>query len=202
MTHSYLLEEDPLVFDNDFFNIHLREAEAMDPQQRILLEVVYEGIESAGYSMFDLQGSSTAVYVGQMSDDYRDLLLRDVDSHPQYLGTGTSRAIMANRVSYFFDWRGPSVTIDTACSSSLVALHQAIQTLRSGESDMAVAAGVNLILGPEMYIFESSVSLVYLVLVLHVLFFGRTNDDPFDVAPYAFANGSLPDVELQRRRLW
>jgi acyl transferase domain-containing protein len=174
VTHSYLLEEDPLVFDNDFFNIHLREAEAMDPQQRILLETVYEGIETAGYSMSDLKGSSTAVFLGQMSDDYRDLLLRDVDSHPQYLGTGTSRAIMANRVSYFFDWRGPSVTIDTACSSSLVALHQAIQTLRSGESDMAVAAGVNLILGPEMYIFESSVSF----LSFSVLFisYWRAND--------------------------
>ncbi|XDG06152.1 hypothetical protein ABKA04_005767 [Annulohypoxylon sp. FPYF3050] len=132
----------------------------MDPQQKILLEVVYEGIESAGYSIYDLKGSTTGVYVGQMSDDYRDILMRDVESHPQYVGTGTSRSILANRVSYFFDWRGPSMTIDTACSSSLVALHLAVQSLRNGESQMAVAAGVNLILGPEPYMFLSSLRML------------------------------------------
>lgn len=130
----------------------------MDPQQRILLETVYEGIESAGYSLPALKGSSTSVFVGQMLDDYRDLLYKDVEAHPQYIATGaSSRAITANRVSYLFDWRGPSMTIDTACSSSLVALHQAVQSLRSGESDMAVVAGVNLILSPDAFIFESSV---------------------------------------------
>ncbi|RYP41495.1 hypothetical protein DL767_001000 [Monosporascus sp. MG133] len=134
--HAYLLEEDHRVFDYNFFNINPKEAEAMDPQQRILLETVYEGVESAGLSMHDLRGSSTAVFVGQMSDDYNEMLLRDVDSIPQYTGTGTSRAIMANRVSYFFDWKGPSMNIDTACSSSLVALHQAVQTLRQGESQL------------------------------------------------------------------
>ena len=130
----------------------------MDPQQRILLETVYEGIESAGYSMAELRGSSTGVFVGQMTDDYYDLINRDVHCAPQYTATGTSRSIVANRVSYFFDWRGPSVNMDTACSSSLVALHQAVQALRSGESQLAVAAGVNLILGPEKYIYESQVS--------------------------------------------
>ncbi|PWY83904.1 polyketide synthase [Aspergillus sclerotioniger CBS 115572] len=157
---SYLLEEDPCLFDHRFFNIHPKEAESMDPQQRLLLETVYEGIEAAGYSMQRLKASSTAVFVGQMTADYHDVLLRDVDSTPQYLATGTSRSIMANRVSYFFDWRGPSVTIDTACSSSLVALHQAVQSLRSGESSLAVAAGVNLILGPELYIFESKLHML------------------------------------------
>lgn len=160
VTHSYLLDEDYRVFDHEFFGIHPKEVESMDPQQRILLETVYEGIESAGYSKEKLRGSSTAVFVGQMSDDYHDMLLRDIDNLPQYTGTGISRAIMANRISYFFDWRGPSLNIDTACSSSLVALHQAVQTLRRGESDLAVVAGVNLILGPESYITESKLHML------------------------------------------
>lgn len=130
----------------------------MDPQQRILLEVVYESIESAGYSLEELQGSSTGVFIGQMTDDYRDVLYRDPDNIPQYASTGSSRAILANRVSYFFDWKGPSISIDTACSSSLVALHQAVQSLRNGEIQIAIVGGVNLILGPETYIAESNVS--------------------------------------------
>lgn len=129
----------------------------MDPQQRILLEVVYEGLDSAGYSIQQLKGSSTAVYVGQLNGDFYDVVVRDVDSAPEYTATGTARSIMSNRISYFFDWKGPSMTIDTACSSSLVALHHAVQSLRSGESTMAIAAGVNLILGPEQFIFESKV---------------------------------------------
>ncbi|KUI64258.1 Nonribosomal peptide synthetase 14 [Cytospora mali] len=132
----------------------------MDPQQRILLEVVYEGIEAAGYSLQQLHGSSTGVFVGQMTDDYRDILYRDPDNIPQYTATGISRAILANRISYFFDWRGPSENIDTACSSSLVALHHAVQSLRSGESQLAIAAGANLILGPEMYIAESKLQML------------------------------------------
>ncbi|KAI1392616.1 hybrid PKS-NRPS PsoA [Hypoxylon trugodes] len=160
VTRAYLLGEDPRLFDNGFFNINPKEAEAMDPQQRILLETVYEGLESAGCSMNELRGSSTSVFVGQMTDDYYELLLRDLDTAPQYAATGTSRAIMANRISYFFDWKGPSIAIDTACSSSLVALHQAVQTLRSGESQMAVVAGVNLILGPDKFIFESKLHML------------------------------------------
>ncbi|KAK7750074.1 putative Hybrid PKS-NRPS biosynthetic cluster [Diatrype stigma] len=158
--HSYLLKEDPRLFDHEFFNIHPKEAESMDPQQRILLETVYEAIEDAGYSVSELRGSSTAVFVGQMTDDYYDLVNRDVKSAPQYTATGCSRAIVANRVSYFFDWRGPSVNIDTACSSSLVALHMAVQALRNNECQTAVVAGVNLILGPEKYIYESQLSML------------------------------------------
>lgn len=130
----------------------------MDPQQRILLESVYESIECAGYSMSQLKGSSTGVFVGQMTDDYRELMLRDMDCHPQHAATGTARSILANRISYAFDWKGPSMNIDTACSSSLVALHLAVQSLRSGESEMAVVAGVNLVFGPETFSFLSSVS--------------------------------------------
>lgn len=158
MTKAYLLDEDPCVFDNDFFGISVKEAESMDPQQRIILEVIYECLESAGYSISQLRGSSTGVFVGQMSDDYREIILRDVDCHPQYTATGSARSILANRVSYSFDWKGPSINIDTACSSSLAALHLAVQSLRSGESDMAVVAGVNLVFNPEMFSFLSSVS--------------------------------------------
>ncbi|EAQ87449.1 hypothetical protein CHGG_04068 [Chaetomium globosum CBS 148.51] len=158
--HAYLLEEDPRGFDRDFFSINPKEAEAMDPQQRMLLETVYEGIESAGYSMQQLRGSSTAVFVGCMFYDYQYTAIRGVDSLPQYHATGTGSSILSNRVSYFYDWHGPSVTIDTACSSSLVAMHQAVSALRNGEARMAVAAGSNLILGPEPFISESKLNML------------------------------------------
>ncbi|PVH91989.1 ketoacyl-synt-domain-containing protein [Periconia macrospinosa] len=157
---AYLLEEDVLAFDHDFFGISAKEVESMDPQQRIALETVYESVESAGYSISQLRGSSTSVYVGQMNDDYRDVLLRDLDYHPQHTGTGISRCILANRVSYVFDWRGPSFNLDTACSSSLVALHQAVQSLRSGESELSVVVGVNLVFGPDMFSFLSSLHMI------------------------------------------
>lgn len=121
----------------------------MDPQQRLLLETVYEAVEAAGMTIEGLRGSDTAVYAGLMCGDYDSLLLRDPDRLPTYTAVGTSRAVLSNRVSYFFDWHGPSITMDTACSSSLVAVHQAVQTLRAGESRVAVACGSNLILGPE-----------------------------------------------------
>ena len=157
---SYLLSEDHRLFDATFFNISPREADALDPQQRLLLETVYEGIESAGYSIDQMQGSDTAVFVGVMTGDYYDIQMRDLDSIPQYLATGVARSILSNRISYFFDWKGPSMTIDTACSSSLVALHQAVQSLRSGESAAAIVAGANLILGPEAYIYESKLHML------------------------------------------
>ncbi len=157
--HSYLLDENHRAFDASFFNISPREAEAMDPQQRFLLEVVYEATEAAGYPIVNLAGSDTSVFVGCMTGDYHDLQIRDVDSLPQHLATGTARSILSNRISYFFDWTGPSMTIDTACSSSLVAIHQAMSSLQHG-SQMAVVAGANLILGPEAYIFESKLRML------------------------------------------
>lgn len=159
-TKSYFLNEDPTTFDAPFFNINPREAEALDPQQRLLLETVYEALEAAGLSIEEMQGTSTAVYVGLMCADYFDVLMRDIEDIPQYLATGTARSIMSNRISYFFDWKGPSMTIDTACSSSLVAVHNAISTLRSGQSRTAIAAGANLIFGPEMYIGESNLHML------------------------------------------
>ncbi|KAI1376083.1 putative polyketide synthase [Hypoxylon crocopeplum] len=160
VTESYLLREDIRHFDAGFFNIKPIEAHSIDPQQRLLLEVVYESLEAGGLSIESLAGSETGVYVGLMCADYHLHLQRDVDALPIYTGTGTARSIISNRISYFFDWHGPSMTIDTACSSSLVAIHQAVQLLRSGESNLAVAAGSNLILGPENYIGESKLQML------------------------------------------
>ena len=145
---SYLLQEDLRVFDAAFFNISPNEADSIDPQQRLLLETVYEALESGGHTIEALCGSDTAVYVGTMGVDYNDTLLRDLNTIPTYFATGTNRAIISNRVSYFFDWHGPSMTIDTACSSSLIAVHQGVQALRTGESRVAVACGTQVILGP------------------------------------------------------
>ncbi|RYP68922.1 hypothetical protein DL770_008338 [Monosporascus sp. CRB-9-2] len=128
--------------------------------QRLLMETVYEGLEDAGLTLGGLRGSNTSVYVGVMTNDYEDLLLRELQSAPTYLATGIGRRILSNRVSYFFDWHGPSTTMDTACSSSLVAVHMVVQTLRSGESRLSVACGSNLLLGPENFIVESKLKML------------------------------------------
>ena len=159
--HSYVLSKDVRVFDAQFFGIKPVEANSIDPQQRLLMETVYESIEAAGLTMNQLQGSQTAVYVGLMCGDYGDMLGRDQENFPTYFATGAARSIISNRVSYFFDWHGPSMTIDTACSSSLVAVHQAVQLLRSGDgTDVAVAAGSNLLLNPDQYIAESKLKML------------------------------------------
>ncbi|KAF9779409.1 fus1 actin binding activity protein [Fusarium sp. DS 682] len=157
---AYLLSEDIRVFDAAFFKINPREAEAMDPQQRLLLEAVYEATEAAGLPMEDLKGSDTAVYVGCMTGDYHEMLIRDPHDMPKYMATGTARSILSNRISYLFDWKGPSMTIDTACSSSLVAVYDAVTALRNGVSRIACAGGSNLILGPEMMISESKLHML------------------------------------------
>lgn len=146
--HAHLLDEDFRLFDPGFFGIKPVEAESIDPLQRLLVETVYESLENAGLPIERLHGSDTAFYAGVMATDYTDLLMRDVDTIPQYFATATARSIISNRVSYIFDWHGPSMTIDTACSSSMLALHGAVTSLRTGESRVAVAAGGNLILGP------------------------------------------------------
>ncbi|PKY00558.1 hypothetical protein P168DRAFT_260046 [Aspergillus campestris IBT 28561] len=157
---AYFLDEDPRCFDTVFFNISPKEAEAIDPQQRILLEMVYEAMEAAGLTLQGLQGSDTSVYAGLMIRDYMDVQARDPDYFSQYMVTGTSSALNANRISYFFDWHGPSLTVDTACSSSLVAVHQAVQGLRAGESRIACVTGSNLLLGPELFISASNMHMM------------------------------------------
>lgn len=108
--YAYMLEEDVRAFDASFFNIQAGEAESMDPQQRLLLETVYEAISDSGMRIQDLQGSSTAVYVGMMTHDYETISTRDLESIPTYSATGVAVSIASNRVSYFFDWHGPSVS--------------------------------------------------------------------------------------------
>ncbi|KAI2630164.1 hypothetical protein GGS26DRAFT_598659 [Hypomontagnella submonticulosa] len=149
---AYFMEEDPRLFDNTFFGISSKEAQSMDPQQRLLLESVYEGVESAGYSIPRLRGSDTAVFVGRSSGDYGSMMGQDLEGYHPYGLTGTAASILANRVSYFFDWKGPSLALDTACSSGLLALHLAVQSLRAGEARVAVVAATNMLLGPEAFI--------------------------------------------------
>lgn len=145
---SYFLDEDPAKFDNGFFNIQPAESEAIDPQQRMLMETIYDSLCASGQAIESLRGSPTGIFVGVMGDDWGGAFYKDWENLPQYAATGLARSILSNRVSYFFDWHGPSITLDTACSSSLVAVHLAVQALRSGESRVAVAAGTNLLLSP------------------------------------------------------
>ncbi|MFF3323127.1 SDR family NAD(P)-dependent oxidoreductase [Streptomyces sp. NPDC002889] len=132
-------------FDAGFFGISAREAAAMDPQQRLVLELAWAALEDAGIVPADVAGSAASVFVGSLRDDYAGLVLSSGDGAiTQHTNTGTHRAVIANRVSYALDLRGPSVVVDTAQSSSLVAVHLAAQSVRSGESPIAIAAGVNL----------------------------------------------------------
>jgi acyl transferase domain-containing protein/acyl-CoA synthetase (AMP-forming)/AMP-acid ligase II/acyl carrier protein len=137
-------------FDPQFFGISSREAARMDPQQRLLLEVAWEALEDSGQSPDDLKGTNTAVFVGISTNDYGRIQLSRANLIDAYSGTGNALSIAANRLSYFFDLRGPSLAIDTACSSSLVAVDLASKCLSSGECNLALAAGVNLILSPEL----------------------------------------------------
>jgi emericellamide synthase (highly reducing iterative type I polyketide synthase) len=127
----------------------------MDPQQRLMLEVAYEAFENAGITMEELWGSNTGVYVGQWTSDYHEIATRDVERPPLYLVTGTGPAITSNRVSYVFNLRGPSFTMDTGCSSSLVALHQAVLSLRNRETTQCFVGGVNLLLDPQRFHYQS-----------------------------------------------
>jgi phthiocerol/phenolphthiocerol synthesis type-I polyketide synthase D len=139
-------------FDTEFFGISPAEAAQMDPQQRILLEVAWEALEHAGMPADALAASRTGVYVGACGDDHGRVTLEDLPSITARTGTGAAMSIIANRLSYALDLRGPSMTVDTACSSSLVALHLARRGLLAGECDTALVGGVNLLLSPAVTI--------------------------------------------------
>lgn len=145
------MQDDVYKFDASFFGISPKEAKGMDPSQRLMLEVAYEAFESGGLTLDDIAGSNTSVYAAQWTCDYRDMLARDLQHAPTYAATGTGTTLLSNRLSWFFDLRGPSLTINTACSSSMVALHEACESLRRGESDMALVASANVILCPDMF---------------------------------------------------
>ncbi|KAA1246068.1 SDR family NAD(P)-dependent oxidoreductase [Aquimarina sp. RZ0] len=138
-------------FDPLFFGISPREAELMDPQQRMILESVYQALEDACISTTQIKGSNTGVFVGVASSDYSLLLSDQTDlvSQAQY-PTGSSHSVLVNRISYLLDLHGPSEPVDTACSSSLIAIHRAVEHIEQGHCDMAIAGGVNALLSPEL----------------------------------------------------
>lgn len=135
-------------FDADFFRISPREAAVMDPQQRILLEVVHETLAHAAVPAASLAGTATGVFVGVSAPEYGTLTGADPATVDPWAPAGGALSVTAGRLSYVLDTRGPSMAVDTACSSSLVAVHHACVSLRTGESDTAIAAGVNLLLSP------------------------------------------------------
>ena len=143
-------------FDAEFFAMSPIEVEQVDPQQRLMMELTWEALEHARIPASDLKGGQVGVFVGSSTNDFQmiaSLGLGDTDpdapaSSRGYALLGGSTGIIANRVSYFYDFRGPSVTVDTACSSTIVAVHQAVRALRTGEADVALAGGVNMILAP------------------------------------------------------
>jgi acyl transferase domain-containing protein/acyl carrier protein/SAM-dependent methyltransferase/NAD(P)-dependent dehydrogenase (short-subunit alcohol dehydrogenase family) len=138
--------DDVAGFDAAFFQISDAEAATMDPQQRLLLEQVWLAVENAGYQPAALAGTRTGVFASAATTDYLDLALEANAATSPYMATGLAHSVLANRISYQFDWRGPSELVNTACSSSAVALHRAAESIRRGDCDLAVACAVNLIL--------------------------------------------------------
>ena len=147
-------------FDAGFFGIAAQEARSMDPQHRLLLTMTLRALEDSGIDAHSLAGSDTGVFVGISSSDYSRLQARDGAGLDAYSGTGNALSVAANRISFFFDLHGPSLAVDTACSSSLVALHQAVAALRRGECGLAIVAGVNLVLSPDLTIVFSQAGMM------------------------------------------
>ncbi|TGJ66783.1 Type I Iterative Polyketide synthase (PKS) [Orbilia oligospora] len=150
---GYFINDNIAAFDAPFFSITAEEAGAMDPQQRVLLETTYHAIENAGLTMNELSGSRTSVHVGCLSQDYGLINSKDPEAAPKYTITGTELSMIPNRLSWFFNLKGPSLAVDTACSSSLVALDLACQLLRSGETDIGIVAGTNLMHMPDFFVY-------------------------------------------------
>lgn len=147
-------------FDADFFGISPREAANMDPQQRMLLELTWETLESAGIPPSRVRGSQCGVFLGVAALDYSYRYTGDMAAIDASTATGNTSSIASNRVSYLFDLHGPSMSVDTACSSSMVAFHQACQAIRSGETSMALAGGISLHLHPYGFIIFSKASML------------------------------------------
>ncbi|KAF2262720.1 ketoacyl-synt-domain-containing protein [Lojkania enalia] len=157
---GHFLEGDVGAFDAPFFSISPTEAAAMDPQQRGLLEATYHALENAGIPLKSVAGSKTAVYSGSFSDDHRILSIKDPERLSKYAGVGTEFSILANRLSWWFNFRGPSFNIDNACASGLTAFHLACQSLRAGEISMALVCGSNIISSIEQFLLLSNLSML------------------------------------------
>lgn len=143
-------DDDLQNLDAQFFKLHQKQAECMDPQMRMLLECTYEAIIDAGINPQDIRGSRTGVYIGVSNSETEQYWCKDPDLVNGYGLTGCARAMFANRISFTFDFKGPSFAIDTACSSSLFAMAQAFEDMRTGRCDAAIVAGAGLILKPTM----------------------------------------------------
>ena len=144
-------------FDSDYFGVTPREADRMDPQQRLFLEVAIEALDDAGLTQPALAGTRTGVYVASYHNDYAHLQYGDPEAIDPRTLTGTLHSVLANRLSWFLDLHGPSVSIDSACSASLVAVHLACQSLRMGECEIAITGGVSLMIAPELLVSMSKV---------------------------------------------
>lgn len=150
--YGYFLDQSLADFDAGFFGISGKEAEAIDPQQRLLLEVVYEALENAGITLDEINGSQTSVYCGSFTGDYDAMTTKDLATYPMYTAIGNGKAILSNRISYFYNLHGPSVTMDTACSSSLVCFHLGSQSILNREADISIVVGSALHFDPNVYI--------------------------------------------------
>ncbi len=147
-------------FDDGFFGLLPKVVQSMDPQQRIMLELAWSCLEDAGMPPSRLRGKNVGVIVGIFNHDYKELQERGEASIEAHHSTGTATTVVANRISHFFDFRGPSIPIDTACSSSLNAIHSAIQSLQYGDCELALAGGVNLLLTPTRHISFSKMGML------------------------------------------
>ena len=176
-------------FDPHFFGISPRESASLDPQQRLLLEVAWEAFENAGLPPERVYHSQTGVFVGITCFDHAIRLAASPVNFGAYAGTGSALNMAAGRLSYFFGLTGPSLAIDTACSSSLVALHLACESLRAGESRLALCAGVNLMLSPEVMVSFSQARMLSAD--------GRCKT--FDAAADGYARGEGCGVVLLKR---
>src|SRR6476661_2010903 len=192
--------DDVAGFDSEFFGISEREATAMDPQHRLLLETSWEAMEHAGFSPEALAGSLTGVFVGLTVNDYQ-LLAADTDAMEGPYGvTGANFSLASGRISYALGTHGPAITIDTACSSGLLAIHMACRSLNDGESDLALAGGANVLLDPRRYAGGSAAGMLSRT--------GRCH--AFDAAADGFVSGEgcavlllkrLPDAERDGDRI-
>lgn len=152
--------DDIYEFDAAFFKLSPREAELMDPKQRLLLQGVWHTLENSGYKPSDLRGKNIGVFIGSTGDEYTNLLIQGMHKVDSFTLTGSGRSFISNRINYVFDWSGPSETIDTTCSSSLVALHNAQRAISNGDCSMAIIGGINLLMDPYTQISLSKVNVL------------------------------------------